>query len=119
MAALSRGPLPPKQKFWLCAEPDCRVIYFGDAGAVLEVEQLYVEPGFKNPVDGLLCYCFGHLRSEVERQIRETGSTTIPEAIRLKTSAGDCACEVRNPTGNCCLGEVHRFVRSIKGATAE
>ncbi|HEY6324505.1 MAG TPA: hypothetical protein VJA16_23410 [Thermoanaerobaculia bacterium] len=36
-------------------------------------------------------------------------------AIRERVQAGDCACEVRNPTGRCCLGEVQRVVRELSG----
>ncbi len=88
------------------------MVYFGAEGAILESSELHVEPGFKNPVDGLLCYCFGHRRSDFqqEQEIGDTGGATIVESIRDKTRAGECACEVRNPTGRCCLGEIGRFI---------
>ena len=113
VAAQIKGPLPPQQEFWLCEEPDCEVVYFGSHGATFTVADLHVEPGFKNPSDGLLCYCFEHRRSDFEREILETGTTEIPNAIRALTRDGSCACEVRNPSGRCCLGDVRRFVDEI------
>ena len=47
VAALTTGSVPPRQSFWLCRDPECDLVYFGDRGTTLQVEDLNVEPGFK------------------------------------------------------------------------
>ena len=41
----------------------------------------------------------------------ETGRSTIAERIAAEVKAGNCACEVKNPSGKCCLGDVTRTVQ--------
>lgn len=113
VAALTSGPLHPYQDFWLCRETCCEVVYFGSGGATLTSANLHVEPGFKHEGDGTLCYCFGHRRSDFEREILATGTTQIPSAIKKLARSGGCACEVRNPSGRCCLAEVKRYVDEL------
>lgn len=96
--------------------------YFGDLDEVFTTEELHVAPGFELPSSGLLCYCFGYTKADLEREQRNRtdGASSILETIRERTRAGECACEVRNPTGRCCLGEVARFQRSLtSGRRAE
>ncbi len=39
---------------------------------------------------------------------RSTGKSTVAERITTEVKAGHCACEVKNPSGKCCLGDVTR-----------
>ncbi len=121
VAALAKGRVPPKQEFRLCRDAECEVVYYGSAGAVLTADDLNVEPGFKNGSDGLVCYCFLHRKAGIDQQLRETGETGVLESIKDEVRAGNCACEVRNPSGKCCLGEVQETIRSLEkelGVTA-
>ncbi len=121
VAALTAGPVPAKQEFRLCREPGCEVVYYGSAGTVLTMTDLNVQPGFKDGSDGLVCYCFLHRKSEIARQLGETGETDVFDSIKSEVQAGNCACEVRNPSGKCCLGEVQQVIRSLEkevGVTA-
>ena len=52
-----------------------------------------------------LC-CIGPLLLTIAR----TGGCTIPERISAGIRAGRCACEVKSPSGACCLGEVRAAV---------
>ncbi len=114
VAALARGSVPPRQVFRLCRASDCEVVYYGSGGAVLTVSDLDVRPGFKNGSDGLVCYCFLHREADIVRQLTDTGRTEIFESIRNEVEAGNCACEVRNPAGKCCLGEVRETIRDLE-----
>jgi hypothetical protein len=38
----------------------------------------------------------------------------MPERITGEVEAGRCACEVKNPSGACCLGEVNKAVKEAK-----
>ena len=114
VAALAKGRVPPKQDFRLCRDAACEVVYYGSAGTVLTADDLTIHPGFKNGSDGLVCYCFLHRKDDISRQLQETGQTDIFESIKSEVQAGNCACEVRNPSGKCCLGEVQEAIHSLK-----
>ncbi|MCZ6507879.1 MAG: (2Fe-2S)-binding protein [Acidobacteria bacterium] len=114
VAALTKGRVPPKQEFRLCRDAECEVVYYGSAGTVLTLSDLSVQPGFKSGSDGLVCYCFLHSKADIRRQLGETGETDIFESIKDEVQAGNCACEVRNPSGKCCLGEVQEAIRVLE-----
>jgi hypothetical protein len=114
VAALAKGRVPPKQEFRLCRDAECEVVYYGSAGTVLTLSDVSVQPGFKSSSDGLVCYCFLHRKADIARQLAETGETDVFQSIKDEVQAGNCACEVRNPTGKCCLGEVQETIRSLE-----
>jgi len=121
VAALVKGRVPPKQEFRLCRDSECDVVYYGSTGTLLSASELGVQPGFKHGSGGLVCYCFLHTEADIERQLRETGKTDVFESIKSEVEAGNCACEVRNPSGKCCLGEVQAAIRGLEkriGVTA-
>ena len=114
VAALAKGRVQPQQEFRLCRDTECEVVYYGSAGAVLTAGDLNVQPGFKPGSDGLVCYCFLYRRADIARQLGETGETDIFQSIQDEVQAGNCACEVRNPSGKCCLGEVQEAIYGLE-----
>ena len=60
-----------------------------------------------------------HSRGQIEHEWRATGETTVPQRIAAEIKVGNCACEVRNPAGRCCLGEVNQAVAVISDRLAE
>jgi hypothetical protein len=92
-----------------CATPTCEVVYFG-AGQVYNRSDVKVRVGIKETSDPPLCYCFGYSEEDIRRDLESTGATEIPDRIKAETQAGFCACEVKNPSGRCCLGEVNSAV---------
>lgn len=113
VAALTRGRLPARQELWLCRDPTCPTAYFGAEGSLIGSEELRVDPGFKGGSGGLICYCFLHRREDIAREVATTGATGILAAIEDQVRAGNCACEVRNPSGRCCLAEVRQAIREL------
>lgn len=104
--------------YGLCLNPACRVVYFGSKGSILEKSDVRVVVGFKEATsDAPVCYCFGHTWESILREISRTGRSTVGEQIAREVKAGRCACEVKNPSGACCLGEVGRVVRSCLDIT--
>ena len=102
--------------FRFCHAPECEVVYFEEQGTgVFTVDDLRIIVGVKASTDPIpLCYCFGFDESHLREEISHTGSTTVPERISRLIREGLCACDVRNPSGNCCLGEVNRTVKRLK-----
>jgi hypothetical protein len=104
----------PDTQYYFCDSSDCEVVYFPlDTQAPLfRRGDLMVRVGSKETVDPIpVCYCFGFTRSDIQNEIVETGSSTITEQIKAEANAGNCACEVKNPSGKCCLGDVARTVK--------
>ncbi len=116
VAALAARRVPPRQDFWLCEDPDCEVVYFGEDGTLLQTSDLRVIPSFKGAPsrNDLVCYCFLYRRQEIEDELRASGETTIFDRITAGVKAGNCACEVRNPSGQCCLGDVKRAIQETR-----
>ena len=106
-------------RYFFCPAPDCDVVYFNnEAGSVFRKGDLTVRVGLKEkdaPIP--ICYCFGIMIEDIRRELAESGNTQIPAMITAEVKAGHCACEVRNPQGNCCLGNVLKAVERIKFAT--
>jgi hypothetical protein len=70
----------------------------------------------KDPAHAPVCYCFGFTPAMVQEEIRSTGKSTIVERIATEMKAGFCACEIRNPQGSCCLGNVKAAVKAAQAA---
>lgn len=104
--AVARGP------FYFCRTLNCDVVYFSASGVELRKTDLRTRIGLKETEDPvLLCYCFGFTEAMVREEIRATGRCTIPQRIAAEVKAGNCACEIRNPQGSCCLGNVTAAVK--------
>lgn len=104
----------PKAQYYFCGASDCDVVYFAlDAEAPKFCrEDLLVRVGAKETTDPIpICYCFGFTRLDIWDEIRSTGKSAIAEWIAAEVWADRCACEVKNPSGNCCLGDVRRTVK--------
>ena len=99
-----------------CGSPDCSTVYFEENGSrVFTTNDLRVIVGLKAKTDPIaVCYCFGFAEHHLRDEIVESGNTTIPERISSLIREGLCACDSRNPSGNCCLGEVNRIAKRLK-----
>lgn len=108
-------------KFSFCSAPDCQVVYFEDQGnRCFTVDDLRTRVGLKATEDPVaLCYCFGFDESHMRDQISQTGETTIPEKISRLIREGLCACDTRNPSGLCCLGEVNKTAKRLLSQRSE
>lgn len=93
-----------EQPYWFCADPGCRVVYFGRDGAAYGATELR-EPVLQKSADPdrLVCHCFGISVSRVEEEIAERGASASRQFVAEQTRRGNCACELRNPSGKCCL----------------
>ncbi len=104
----------PDTQYYFCDASDCEVVYFAlDAEAPrFRRADLVVRVGAKKTADPIpICYCFGFTRKDIENEIAETGRSTVADRIKTEVNAGRCACEVKNPSGKCCLGEVTRTAK--------
>jgi len=104
----------PNTQYYFCDASDCELVYFAlDAEAPrFRRKDLVVRVGAKETADPIpICYCFGFTRQDIWDEIHETGKSTVAERITTEVEAGQCACEVRNPSGRCCLGDITRITK--------
>ena len=109
----------PETQYYFCRAANCEVVYFPlDAKApTFYREDLLVRVDTKEaPGPGTVCYCFGVTRKDIQDEINqneigETGQSRLVERIAAEVEAGRCACEVKNPSGKCCLGEISQIAR--------
>jgi hypothetical protein len=105
--------------YLFCRTADCDVVYFiPDGTQTFTKAQIRVPVHQKEPDDEtvLVCYCFRHSPATIQAEWLATGASTVIEEINGGIQAGQCACEVRNPQGSCCLGNVSRVVKQIEQA---
>ena len=96
--------------------PDCNVVYFSNqADSYFTKDALTVRVGIKESEPPIsICYCFGHTLESAREELWATGRSTVAERITAEVQAGKCSCDVKNPSGKCCLGDVHRVVKQIR-----
>lgn len=92
------------KEFSFCDAPGCHIVYFTVDGFTFTVDDVRKAPAYKTG-DGsnLLCFCFD-----------VTGNDTLSEPdptpyIRERVRRQECACDVLNPSGKCCLGSIVRW----------
>jgi hypothetical protein len=102
-----------------CPDPSCEVVYFSAGGAPFMTADVRVPVWQKMPAgDRPMCYCFGESEASIRAEIETVGASTAVERIRQHIDAERCACEVRNPRGACCLGDVIAAVQRVEAAVA-
>lgn len=94
-----------------CTNSACEVVYFSDVRTfgkdMLKVSVFQKDDALDVPV----CYCFGWTRERLLQAVQENQHPI--EHIREQIQSNRCGCEVNNPQGACCLGNVTTFIRSL------
>jgi hypothetical protein len=105
-----------------CPDPNCPTVYYSADGTQLfDESDLHEKVYQKHPSDNdtLICYCFQHSLKSIRDEIIRTGASTVIEQITLGIQAGQCACDIRNPQGDCCLGNVRQAVKRIQAELSQ
>ncbi len=102
----------PTGRPFFCTQRECDTVYFDTEGHQIKKDQLTVKVWQKEEVvDIPVCYCFEHSAKAIMEDARLNSPPSIPLTIREKIKAGLCTCEVKNPKGTCCLGDVAYWVK--------
>ena len=100
--------------YFFCRNRACDVVYFAEKHAFL-TRDLKVRVGMKESLDPIpLCYCFAYTREDICRDMDVSGSSRILMHIKAEIRDGFCSCEVKNPSGTCCLGEIVATIQGFK-----
>lgn len=101
-----------------CANAKCDVVYFASPH-VYSKSDVRVRVGLKETAPPIpVCYCFAFTEEMIRTELKRENATTIPDRIRSEIKAGNCACEIKNPQGRCCLGEVNAAVARLRKEVA-
>ena len=105
-------------QYYYCNEPDCPDVYFSNEEVpVFEKSDLIVKVFSKdNGEDVHVCYCFDWTRKRLTDQIKNEGKSTAFDEITEEVKAGRCECEIKNPKGACCLGDIQNFLKEYSNA---
>jgi len=96
------------QQYYFCASQDCPVAYFApNMDHYFTKDDLVVRVGIKETDSSrTICYCFNITAEDIQLELARCGKTTIPARIKAATKSSLCACEIKNPSGRCCLGDI-------------
>jgi len=108
-----------------CSQSDCPTVYYSTGGAAgagdASTRQAFREADLrervhqKHPADDevFLCYCFRHTPGSIRAELQATGHSTVVQRVTAGIKAERCACEIRNPQGSCCLGNVRAVMKQL------
>jgi hypothetical protein len=103
-------------RYSFCRTRTCPVVYFSQDGQdQFTTAQVRERVYQKEPeaADVLVCYCFQYTMADV----RLAGEQhRIVDDITAGIQAGQCACDLRNPQGSCCLGNVRALAQASQRA---
>jgi len=101
----------PDTSFGFCEAASCPVVYVGANGTLIEKAQVHTRVGVKETEDPIpVCYCFEFTAAQIAEDARDHRHSTIRDYIQEQVRAGRCRCEMTNPSGRCCLGNVGRVL---------
>lgn len=90
-------------RFMFCSDRECDVVYVGfaesgDPEVCFRKEDIKARANLlAGPDEQFACFCFGYTVAEIREDSPE-GS--IARAIASEIRAGNCACDVMNPSGH-------------------
>lgn len=103
-------------EYLFCKTQTCPVVYFSaDGEQTFTVEQVREQVYQKEPdaEEVLVCYCFRHTVGEIRAASSETRAALVDD-INTGINAEQCACDLRNPQGSCCLGNVRGLIKRLE-----
>lgn len=105
-----------KTKYFFCRTRSCLVVYFsGDGEQTFTTDQVRERVYQKEPdaEEVFVCYCFRHTVGEIRATSSETRAALVDD-INTGINAEQCACDLRNPQGSCCLGNVREAIKQAE-----
>ncbi len=98
--------------YYFCRTQVCPTVYFtADGKSTFAKEQLRERVYQKEPDadDVFVCYCFRFTGAQIRNAAPEH-QTSMVNVINAGIRANQCACDLRNPQGSCCLGNVREML---------
>ena len=103
-------------QYLFCRTQTCPVVYFStESEQIFTVGEIRERVYQKEPEaqDVLICYCFRHTVGDLRAASPEE-RIAIMDDINTGIYTGQCACDLRNPQGSCCLGNVRARIKQLE-----
>ncbi len=107
-------------EYYFCRTPSCPLVYYSlDGKSTFTTSQVRERVYQKEPNAGdvFVCYCFRHTVAEILHASPEERLALVHD-INAGIQANQCACDLRNPQGSCCLGNVRRVMNQTEQPSA-
>ena len=88
--------------YYFCPTKDCSIGYFSIVGHRVPKPQLRTHQDIQKDT---LFFCFDINAADYLTALSTNHAETIKNFVIQRTKLGECACEIRNPSGQCCLGK--------------
>ncbi|HSD85063.1 MAG TPA: hypothetical protein VLG46_14440 [Anaerolineae bacterium] len=101
-------------EYLFCKTGSCPVVYFSADGMQTFLRDQVRERVYQKESgadDVLVCYCFQHTAGGVRNASVAEGRSILDD-INSGIQADQCACDLRNPQGSCCLGNVRALIKA-------
>ncbi len=91
-----------------CPCPECDVVYFLDE-ETFTTKMINKEIGLKDSSSqkGAICYCYNYPKSELF-------DDSIVDKINIRIENYGSRCDLRNPSGRCCLKDIKKMQKQKK-----
>lgn len=109
-------------QYRFCPTPTCPIVYFAvDTDQTFGPQDVREVVYQKAPDDPavFVCYCFRYTQGHLTAAVHHNTGQVIVAAITAGIQAGACACDLRNPQGACCLGNIRARLRPPATQTEE
>lgn len=89
----------PQQQYYFCTDSNCNVVYFAEDNSRVLRNELRESVGQKSRhPHRTICYCFDIKLSDIKNNPQQRKDFVVE-----KTKQSQCDCQIRNPSGKCCL----------------
>jgi len=86
--------------YYFCSTKICLIAYFSNTGNTIPKQYLR---NYQSMQNNALCYCFDIDAEQYLSALKDQRAESIKAFVIQRTQTGECACEIRNPSGQCCL----------------
>ncbi len=103
-------------EYLFCKTETCPVVYFSANGLqTFSTQQIRERVYQKEPTakDVSVCYCFRHTLGDIQSSSPDEQKAMVDD-INAGIQAGQCTCDLRNPQGSCCLGNVRGVIKQAE-----
>jgi len=96
------------ENYSFCHNPQCNIVYFCDKNT-FTTSMINKEIGFKDDASNqaAVCFCYNYLKSELYDK-------SLIDKINIRIDNYGSRCDLRNPTGKCCLKDIKRLQKEKK-----
>ncbi|MGR9116907.1 MAG: putative iron-sulfur cluster-binding metallochaperone [Gammaproteobacteria bacterium] len=85
--------------YYYCPNRYCDIGYFSTKGSIPKSQLC----AYEKIHSGFLCYCFDISEDQYRSAMISGNSESIKNFVISKTRSGQCACTIKNPSGQCCV----------------